>query len=142
MKSRIFLFVFVSCCFSLYGQNVGINTTTPHAELQLSNVPYARKIVLYETNNNDHEFIGFGMDGYGALHYQTAYVGNDHVWGTGVSSTQSIETMRLTGYGSLGLGVTNPMNRLDINNGYDRTGDHAQYRALYVTGDFGENNYG
>jgi len=43
--------------------NIGIGTSTPNAPLQFANVATTRKIVLYEGDNNDHQFYGFGVSG-------------------------------------------------------------------------------
>jgi hypothetical protein len=48
---------------------VGIGTSDPHAELQLSNLYVNRKIVLFDNSNNDNQFYGFGISAL-ALRYQ------------------------------------------------------------------------
>ena len=92
--------------------NVGIGTTTPNAPLQLSNSIINRKIVLYETVNNDHEFLGFGIN-LGALRYQTANSGDDHVFYSGINATSSLELMRIKGNGNVGIGTT-PTQKLEV----------------------------
>ncbi len=94
--------------------NVGIGTSTPHAQLQLASSVDNRKIVLYEAVDNDHEFIGFGVDGSGALRYQTAVNSNDHIFYTATSATTSSELMRITGTGRVGIGRTPTTNQLEI----------------------------
>ena len=83
--------------------NVGIGVTTPNAPLQFPAIAGNRKIVLYEAGNNDHQFIGFGVDGSGALRYQTAANANDHVFYTGVSATASNLLMRIRGTGNVAI---------------------------------------
>ncbi len=95
--------------------NIGIGTTTPNAPLQFASTGGNRKIVLFEAANNDHEFIGFGIDGSGALRYQTAVNSNDHIFYTAASSTTSNELMRITGTGNVGIGTISPSQKLDVN---------------------------
>ena len=140
MKKIFSLLLTISLWQIMYGQGVGIGTTDPHAPLQFESQAAERKIVLFEGANNDHQFIGFGVNGYGALKYQTATITNDHVFQTALSDSSSLELMRITGYGNIGMG-TFPSNRLDIHAGFPRTGDHPFNRPLYVTGDMFE-DYG
>lgn len=92
--------------------NIGIGTTLPNAPLQFSNATANRKIVLYDTNNNDHQYYGFGING-GTLRYQTDAIGADHVFFAGINSTSSSELMRVKGNGNVGIGI-NPIYRLDV----------------------------
>ena len=92
---------------------VSIGTTTSNAPLQLDNTLDNRKLVLFETNNNDHEFLGFGINP-GMLRYQTANAGDDHVFFSGIDSTSSTELMRITGDGLVGIGTANPVSKLDV----------------------------
>ncbi|HEY3387323.1 MAG TPA: hypothetical protein VGK46_12485, partial [Saprospiraceae bacterium] len=80
---------------------VGIGVTTPHAQLQLATTVANRKIILYEVADNDHQFHGFGIDGFGSLRYQTANTLNDHVFVAATSSTNSNELMRIKGDGNV-----------------------------------------
>ncbi len=79
---------------------LGLGTTTPHAQLQLSSVSANRKIVMWETTNNDHQFYGFGVNG-GALRYQTDATTSDHVFYAATSATTSNELMRIKGNGNV-----------------------------------------
>lgn len=92
---------------------IGIGTNTPNAPLQFSNSAVNRKIVLYDTNNNDHQYYGLGING-GTLRYQTDALGADHVFFAGVNSTSSNELMRIKGTGNVGIGTNNPVQKLDI----------------------------
>jgi hypothetical protein len=80
--------------------NVGIGTTTPHAPLQLSNVLGNRKLVLWESGDNDHQFYGFGVNG-GTLRYQSQ---DSHVFYRGVDANNSAEMMRINASGQVGMG--------------------------------------
>ena len=96
--------------------NVGIGTTTPHAPLQFASVSgINRKIVLFEGANNDHEFLGFGIND-NVLRYQVSTPANAHVFYTGTSANTSTELMRIQGDGKVGIG-TIPTTDLDVDGG-------------------------
>lgn len=80
--------------------NVGIGNPVPHAPLQFANTLVNRKIVLYELNNNDHEFLGVGVQS-NILRYQVPNISSDHVFYAGTSSTTSNELARITGTGDI-----------------------------------------
>lgn len=98
---------------------VGIGTATPNALLQLANTVTNRKIVLYDTNNNDHQYYGLGING-ATFRYQTDSVLADHVFFAGVNATTSNELMRVKGNGNVGIGTNNPFQKLDVQNGNAR----------------------
>jgi hypothetical protein len=83
--------------------NVGIGTITPHAQLQLATSVSNRKLIIYEVADNPHQFHGFGINGDGALRYQTASTFNDHVFYAAVNSTTSNELARIKGDGNLAI---------------------------------------
>jgi hypothetical protein len=80
--------------------NVGIGTATPNAPLQFANTTVNRKVVLYDINNNDHQYYGFGVNG-GALRYQTDATAADHIFYAAASATASNELMRIRGSGQV-----------------------------------------
>ncbi|MDO7876960.1 hypothetical protein Q5H93_19595 [Hymenobacter sp. ASUV-10] len=82
--------------------NVGIGTTTTNAALQLANVIASRRIVLYDAANNDHQFLGFGINN-NTLRYQVANAGDNHVFFSGNSATASTELFRINGTGSVSM---------------------------------------
>jgi hypothetical protein len=96
--------------------NVGIGTSAPNAPLQLGNTLANRKLVLYESANNDHEFLGFGING-NTLRYQVANGGDNHVFFSGSSATTSRELMRISGSGNVGIGTATPATALDVTSG-------------------------
>lgn len=82
--------------------NVGIGTSTPHAALQLGNVIANRRMVLWESFNNDHEFYGFGVNG-NAMRYQVSNTISDHVFFAATSSSTSQELLRIKGTGNVAI---------------------------------------
>ena len=92
---------------------MGIGTATPNAPLQFSNNTFNRKIVLWQFNNNDNQFYGFGVNP-GVLRYQTNTLADDHVFYAGASPTVSNELMRIKGNGNVGIGTATPNANLDI----------------------------
>ncbi len=94
---------------------VGINNNNPQAPLEFANTAANRKIVLMSSANNDHNFLGFGTTG-GDLRYQIPFGNFEHIFfagdGGGSSST---ELMKLKGTGELGIGITSPSFRLEVN---------------------------
>jgi hypothetical protein len=95
------------------GGNVGIGNSAPNAPLQFGNGLVNRKIVLFETANNDHQFLGFGINN-GLLRYQVANSGDSHVFFAGASTTTSTELMRITGTGNVGIGTNVPGAKLEV----------------------------
>lgn len=82
--------------------NIGINMglSTPNAPLQFANTTGNRKIVLFETANNNHQFTGFGLDTL-ELRYQLASTISSHNFYAGTSSTTSVLLAQITGTGNI-----------------------------------------
>jgi|GEM_PF-2598029 len=94
--------------------NTGIGTVAPTAPLSFTNNVLNKKITLYDVNNNDHEFLGFGTDG-GTLRYQVDATTTDHIFYAAANSTTSNELMRITGDGRVGIADVDPRTALDVN---------------------------
>ncbi len=94
---------------------VGIGTATPNSQLQLGNTVTNRKIVLFETVDNDHQYYGFGINN-GVLRYQVDHPNSDHIFFSGIDSSSSKELIRFTGDGLVGIGTGTPntSSALDI----------------------------
>ena len=141
MKNSIILFICIIAVHVVVGQGVGIGTTTPHAPLHFNNLPLGRKIVLWEGDNNEHQYIGLGVN-LGILRYQVSTGTDNHIFYAGANSSISNELMRIQGNGNVGINVSNPLNKLEIHSGPAREGSHATARSLYITGDFFESSNG
>jgi len=100
-----------------FGQNVGIGTTAPNGRLQFSNEVRHRTIVLKETNNNNHNYAGFGMGSPFDLVYQVPDPNHNHTFGAGnaLSASESNLLFQITGRGNVGIGVT-PTAQLQLSN--------------------------
>jgi microcystin-dependent protein len=96
--------------------NVGIGTATANAPLQFANTIASRKIVLWDNNNNDHQFYGLGINN-GVMRYQVDITSADHIFYSAVNSTTSNELMRIRGTGRVGITNPNPSTTFGIGNG-------------------------
>ncbi len=95
--------------------NVGIGTNTPNAPLQFNNAALNRKIVLYETANNNHQFYGLGINGF-TFRYQVDGTSASHVFYAATGTTTSNELMRITGTGNVNVaGEVNRAQTADAN---------------------------
>lgn len=95
--------------------NVGIWNTAPNAPLQFSNAVQNRKIVLYESANNDHQYYGLGINA-STLRYQLDSTTANHIFYAATSSTTSNELMRIAWNGNVGIGTTgSPTAKLEVN---------------------------
>lgn len=82
--------------------NVGIGNSNPTAPLQFAADIRNRKVVLWSVTDNDHQFYGFGVNGF-TLRYQTAGSSDDHVFFSGNGANASNELFRIRGNGALSL---------------------------------------
>ncbi len=92
--------------------NVGIGTDFPNAPLQFRNAVLNRKVVLYEIANNDHQFLGLGINN-SIFRYQVSSTFDAHVFYAATSATTSNELMRIQGNGKVGFSTPT----LSLNNG-------------------------
>ncbi|MBL7738105.1 MAG: tail fiber domain-containing protein [Chitinophagaceae bacterium] len=92
---------------------LGIGTGNANAPLQFSNTIANRKMVLWETANNDHQFYGIGVNS-GVLRYQADGTVADHVFYAGVNGTTSNELVRIKGTGLVGIGTSTPAKQTEI----------------------------
>jgi hypothetical protein len=79
--------------------------TTPNGQLHFSNSAVNRKIVLWDNQNDQHRFYGFGISSF-TLRYHVDGTSSNHVFFAGTSSTTSNELMRIQGDGRVGIGTS------------------------------------
>lgn len=109
---------------SIYGSgntavhgNLRIGTAgEPHAPLQFDNTLVNRKIVLHETANNDHQYLGIGVNPL-AMRFQVASISDSYTFNAATSSSSSSELMRITGTGNVGIGTVLPFASLEVSRG-------------------------
>jgi hypothetical protein len=121
MKKFILPFFFLGISFC-QAQNVGIGTSSPNARLHVATT--AGQVIQVEGNN---PYIGFynGSDYRGYLWYNT----NKMELGTPAGSTEAVliapgrvATAYFTTAGRLGLGLSSPTERLDVNGNINLNG--------------------
>jgi hypothetical protein len=95
---------------------VGIGTSNINAQLQFNNATGNRKIVLNQTQNNEHQYFGFGINS-SILRYQVGSPSASHVFFSSLNSNSSREILRISGGGTLGInGGTNSNTMLHVLN--------------------------
>ena len=99
--------------------SLGIGVVFPNAPLQFANTVTNKKLVLYDDNNGDHQFYGFGINP-GILRYQSV---TDHAFYSSINAGNSLETMRIKANGNVGIGTASPTARLDVGGNAKITGD-------------------
>ncbi|RZK18730.1 MAG: hypothetical protein EOO43_12295, partial [Flavobacterium sp.] len=78
---------------------LGIGVNDPKAPVHLTNSIINRKIILWQTNDNEHQFHGFGVNG-NTLRYQVDVPQASHVFYAGITPTFSRELFRIKGDGN------------------------------------------
>jgi microcystin-dependent protein len=85
----------------------------PSAEITLPNTNKNKKIVLYDVNNNNHQFSGLGSSNT-EMRYQVSGSGVDHIFYSAVNNLSSKELFRIKGNGRIGVGTNNPLSKTHI----------------------------
>ena len=108
-----------------YSGNIGIGTAATNGQLQFNNQLKNRKLVLYESANNDYQYYGFGIED-GALRYNIDAPGAAHRFYAATGSGSSNMLMSIggnqviqMGSGSAKVGINTlpyaPQTALEIN---------------------------
>ena len=92
---------------------IGIGRAPVNAALQLTNELVNRKIVLYATDNGNHQYLGFGVNP-GYMRYQVGAPGDSHVFFAAIDSVSSKELMRITGAGNVAIGRSTATAKLHL----------------------------
>jgi len=127
--------------------NIGVGNMNPFAPLQFSNALMNRKMVLWQALNNDHRYLGFGVNP-SILRYQVGDIWDSHVFFAATSDSTSQELMRISGTGDVGIGTDNPLQKLHVQGNAAVTGNlgigttASSVEKLYVNGNAKvENNF-
>lgn len=86
----------------------------PNAELQFPNSIANRKIVLWETANNNHQYFGLGIEP-ATMRYNVAGAGNVHRFYAGTSSNSSYLLMTIWADRTVVIGDNNGVGKFGIN---------------------------
>lgn len=114
--------------------NSSLEKIKTNARLQFSQVAVNRKIVLYESVNNDNEFYGFGVNN-NVLRHQVSSTSGNHVFYAAANSSSSNELMRITGAGRVGIGTSNPTTaKLVVSGGVQNiANEESCFRVISAT---------
>jgi hypothetical protein len=110
---------------------VGIGNASPHAPLQFVNTSASRKIVFYESADNDHQYFGFGTNP-AILRYQVSSTTSNHVFYAATSETNSTELFRIKGTGGVVIPALNTAGVL-LNNSSGEIGSSVGTNGQVLT---------
>lgn len=110
--------------------SVGIGLT-PNCQFQLPTIHANRKIVLYETANNDFQFLGFGTTST-EFRFHVNQALTDYVfYRANFPAGGATELMRLTGNGNLLVGASSAVAKIVATNGVQNiSGEDSCIRAV------------
>ncbi|MFH0866625.1 MAG: tail fiber domain-containing protein [Bacteroidota bacterium] len=125
-----------------YAQKIGVTNTatfTPNYLLHIHDNVATTGTLLQLTNSNSGSLT---TDGF-RINLSTGKIEFVNQENEAISFfTNNLERMYISSAGNVGIGITTPLNKLDILGGAARTGSHASSRSLYVTGTFGAGSSG
>jgi microcystin-dependent protein len=91
---------------------LGLNVGNPTAEIHLPSINANKRILLFDIQNNQHQFTGLGTQNNGSLRYQVSGEDSDHIFFSGniIGSTiSSKELIRIKGNGRIKIGNNEPI---------------------------------
>jgi hypothetical protein len=98
---------------SLGEARISIGTNDANASgIQLSNHVTNRKIILFQSTNNEHQYFGFGVNA-ATFRYQINGTSDSHVFFAATGTTTSNELFRVNGDSTVQIGI-NTNSRLTI----------------------------
>jgi hypothetical protein len=100
--------------------NIGVGNVSPNAPLQFANTQENRKIVLYETANDNNQVYSFGVTN-GSLRYQIDSTTSSHIFYAGTGSTSSNQLFTILGTGDTSVTGTANSNSVSTGNLYANT---------------------
>jgi len=111
--------------------NFGLGGAAANGQLQLNNTLQNRKLVLYDSYNNNNQFYGFGING-GELRYQVDATAAAHRFYAGTGFSTSALLMSVLGNGNVIVG--SGAGRLGVN--VDNPGQTFAVKQVNGTGIF------
>ncbi|MFZ2226082.1 MAG: tail fiber domain-containing protein [Candidatus Moraniibacteriota bacterium] len=137
---------FTSTGITSFGGNVGIGTGSPQGQLSLRNTPTAQNPITYSITNQNVLNGYYNLNSEGILYtryFDIASVGQpDGVYGDSAirfltnpitNGSSATEKMRITGAGNVGIGTTNPTEKLTLGGG----GNMRLEQSIGGTGAYG-----
>jgi hypothetical protein len=112
---------------------LGIGVTDAWAPIHFASEELNRKIILFSTKNNDHQFFGFGISA-SNLRYQVFGTSNNHVFYAGATTSTSNELFRIKGTGNVtisGVIEADPMIAPTLLNGFVNLGPEYAQAGYY-----------
>jgi Chaperone of endosialidase len=101
-----------AACSNITASNATITQINP-SRISFQNTETKRKLVIHQTIDNEHQIRSIGS-GTNTMNFQIDASTSSFVFATAASPTTSSELMRITGTGSVGIGTTIPVQRLDV----------------------------
>jgi hypothetical protein len=93
---------------------IGIGMSNPNGNIQFVNADVRRRIVFWETANNDHQTCAIGK-GVMTMNFQNPQTGDDFVFQAGTSASASTELFRIRGNGRIGINCNAAAGMLHLN---------------------------
>lgn len=119
---------------------VGIGNSGPRARLSFSQTLENKKIALWDDAvfvDDVHQYYGFGVNN-SMLRYQVGNLTARHAFFAAINGGASIELMTINGNGNVGVGISSPTSKFEVNGAATNSG--AFNAGLATTIDFSLSN--